>query len=333
MELLATFALGLAAGLLTPVMQRRLRRVSGWVSQIQGSGTSRVDAADLGFFVLNQWSYRRPLKPEDIVQTLVPADPHRRQSWCDPEALSQLREELEDEGGPACTLVDLEIDHRESDRGRKLRLKIAPSMYGDFIAVHDYFSARPQAVEDMQRRLEEEPIQELIRGAPSSVMVVNATVTSADGYILAMQRSAAVRKWQNVWGIGAHETMALPTERPGESEDFFGATQRCLREEVGLEPGTDYAEIFVSWMGYWVANALIHVISHVRSSLPAAEIERRVGESYSSFETAKLLWIPDSRASLRKVVRESLNNDSDRKWLPTAPLAAQQYWRCRPALH
>jgi hypothetical protein len=332
MELLATFALGLVAGLLTPVLQRRLRRASSWMKHIRGSGITNVDATDLGFFVLNQWSYRRPLRTEDIVQTVVPVNKNRRQSWCDDDALSRLRDGLEDEGGPACTLVDLEIDHRESDRGKKLRLKIAPSMYGDFIAVHDYFAARPQAVAEMQRRLENEPIQELIRQSPSSVMVVNATVTSADGYVLAMQRSAAVRKWQNVWGIGAHETMALPTGRPGDSEDFFGATQRCLREEVGIEPGNDYGEIVVSWMGYWVANALIHVISHVKSTLPAAEISSRVGESYSSFETSRLLWIPDTRASLGKVVRESLNDVPKRKWLPTAPLAAQQYWRCRPAL-
>jgi hypothetical protein len=256
----------------------------------------------------------------------------RKQTWCDDEELTLLRQRLEDEGGPACTLVDLEVDHRESERGKKLRLTIAPSMYGDFVAVHDYFANRPDAIAKVQQRLEQETTRDLVQQAPPSIIAVNATVTSADGYFLALQRSSAVRKWQNQWGLGAYETMILPTERPGESEDFFGATQRCLREEVGLEPGQDYGDIIVSWMGYWISSALVHVIAHVRSTLTAADIGRRVGESYSSFETGSLLWIPDSKAALARLVRDHPHDGSNRTWIATAPIAAQQYWRCRSLL-
>jgi hypothetical protein len=331
-EQIASFALGLAAGLLTPVMQRRLRRVASWFRERKSSHLASLDPSGLGFFTLNQWSYRRPLRPEDIVQTVVPHNAGTNQTWCDERTLRSIRLALDDEGGPACTLVDLEVDHRESERGKKLRLTFSPSLYGDFVAVHDYFAARPSAVAEVRRRLEREPTQRLVREAPASIVAVNATVTSSDGLVIALQRSSAVRKWQNEWGLGGYETMLLPTERPGEGKDFFGATQRCLREEIGLEPGKDYGDIIVSWMGYWISSALLHVITHARSTLTAAEIVGRIGECDSSFETANVLWLPDSKASLSRLIKNHPTDAAGRTWIATAPLAAQQYRRCRSLL-
>lgn len=200
------------------------------------------------------------------------------------------------------------------------------------MAVHDYFAARPGDALSVLERLEDEPVRRMIRAAPPSIVAVNVTVTSADGFVLAMQRSAAVARWQNQWSLGPYETMILPTGRPGESEDFFGASERCLREEVGIDPGRDYGDIVVSWMGYWVPSALVHVVAHTRSNLTRTQIEERIGASHRAFETEWIAWIPESRAALAALVASHPIDADGRRWMGAAPIAAEQYWRCRPLL-
>lgn len=289
----------------------------------------RFDPRSIKFFTLNQWSDQRPLDRARIVQVL---GVHSGQTWCRDPDLELIRSQIADPGGPACSLIDLEIDHHESDYGRALRVTLAPSLYGDFIAASEYFSRNPESVDEVLDRLEREEVRDMIRAAPLSVIAVNVTITSADGFLLAIRRSASVRTSQNIWTLGPNETMNLPNLRPGESEDFFRLAERCLREEAGLEPVADYGPIYFSWMGYNVPGALVHLVAHVKANLDHVDVEERLHQSHGAFEADQIAWLRDSRRSLEDIVHNHSLDSQGRRWIDSAPLAAQQYWRMRASV-
>jgi len=328
------FVLGLVTGLLTPPAQRFILKVRGGIRDRRDGHPLRFDPTTVDFFMLDQWSAQRPLARQRIVQvTREPiGDRMALQSWCDPVELRAIKEALADHGGPACTLVDLEIDHRESERGQQLRLTFEPSVYGDFLAVGEYFRRHPHELSMVTARLQDEDTRLLVQCAPASVVAVNVTVRSDDGHLLAIRRSSSVRTSQNIWTLGPNETMNLPSLRPGDNEDFFELSQRCLREEVGLEPTADYGAILVSWMGYNVPAALVHVVAHVTSRLGRAAIEERLAASHGAFESERVAWIPDHKRALEQIIHHHRKDHEGRSWIDSAPLAAQQYWKSRPEL-
>jgi len=323
------FVLGTISGLLTPVIQRHLRKTRGRIRDRRYFNPLRFDPQTVNFFTLNQWSEARPLHRSLIIQAIGNPQP---QTWCDEKELTRIRNEITDKGGPACSLIDLVVDHRESDEGQSLRLTFAPSVYGDFLAVSEYFTQHPDEVSVVMDRLEREGTESMIRTAPLSVVAVNVTVTSSDGYVLAIRRSSSVRTSQNVWTLGPNETMNLPNGRPGESEDFYRLAERCLREELGLEPLTDYEQIFFSWMGYNVPGAIVHIIAHVMSTRDHFQIEESLHRSHGAFEADQIAWIKDRRKDLEQIVRHHHKDEFGRRWIESAPLAAQQYWRVRGAI-
>jgi hypothetical protein len=167
----------------------------------------------------------------------------------------------------------------------------------------------------------------MVRGAPSSVIAANVVVLSADRKLLAIERSAAVRTSQNVWTLGPNETMNWPTTvRPGQKEDLFDLAERCLLEETGLER-TEYAQIYISWIGYNVPGALVHVVALTTAKLTASVITERISHAHGAFEAQQVAWLDPDPAILREISIDP--NALGRKWINSARLAAQEYWRFR----
>ena len=323
------FLLGVASGLLAPLVAKVTSR---WYHRIR----SRLEihppylaAEEIKFFMLDEWSPGRELKPSKV-KVEYDEDPWE-QDWCDPEELLHLRSGLDDDGGPSSTLRSLAVDHHESEAGRLLHLTFAPSTYGDLIAVGEYFRRHPEEVERTLARLAHDDVASVIAKAPRSVASINVTVTSADGRLLAVRRSGAVRTSQNIWTLGPNETMsaALPTSTGVETPHSLA--WRALHEEVGLEPD-DVAVLQMSWIGYNVPGALVHLVAHCRSNLRSAEIESRIREGLGSFEVDQMAWLPATPRTIRKIissVREGRPDSEKRVWLSSAALGAAEWYRWR----
>lgn len=59
------------------------------------------------------------------------------------------------------------VNH-ESERGQRLRLTLAPCLYGDFVAEYDGFAARPDDALIVLDRIEDNPVRRKICAAPPS---------------------------------------------------------------------------------------------------------------------------------------------------------------------
>jgi hypothetical protein len=115
--------------------------------------------------------------------------------------------------------------------------------------------------------------------------------------------------------------------RPGEQiESLFDLGERCLREEVGLEP-EDYGSIHVSWVGYYAPTLEVKVFAHVRTVLPESAIEARLATAHSLYEIADLCWLPLDQGQLTELIKSWRGDALGRRWSDSVPLAAQELWR------
>ena len=322
------FLLGLVSGLIGPVIAKVLSR---WYHRLRGRlefHPSDLVPDEIKFVMLDRWGPARRLRPSDV-QVAYDDDPWE-QDWCDAAELVHLRGGLDDDGGPAATLRSFSVDHRESDAGRVLRLTFAPSQYGDLLAVGEYFRRHPEDVERTIDRLGRDKAG-AIAGAPRSVASINVTVTSADGRLLAVRRSGAVRTSQNIWTLGPNETMAPALPTSGGVETPHELAWRGLREEVGFERD-DVLELQMGWMGYNVPGALFHLVAHCRSALRSSEIEAKIRECHGTFEFDQIAWVPADPKTIREIissVREGREDTGKRIWLNSAALAADDWFRWR----
>jgi hypothetical protein len=280
--------------------------------------------------MLNQWSPSRPLKESAVVVAFD--DREWNQSWCDDRELKRIATELDDRGAPSGTLRALGVDHGMSLDGLDFRMTFAPSEYGDLVAVGRYFERYPDRLAEVMARLEAGDSGAMVAGAPASVTALNLTVTSADGKLLAVKRSSAVRTSQNVWTLGPNETMVGARAVTGGVETPFELATRCLRSEMHLAMD-EVERLEMSWVGYNVPGALVHFIGHVRSVLRAVELEERISQSSSSNQVAELAWIDPSKDNLKSIVSSVLGSQlqakDSKRWHPSAAIAAAERWRWR----
>ena len=325
------FVLGILATWLASSIARSYRRVRNRVPERHPkNGPLNFDPRAIEFFMLNSWSPARQLKPENL-QTEYVTERLCAQTWCDPQELGKIRSEIPDPGGPAASLVDYEIDHRENERGNTFRMYLMRSDYADLLSVSEYFRREPEAVKVVLNRLADESTRSVAREAPTSVIAVNVVLLSADQKLLAIERSGAVSTSQNLWTLGPNETMNWLEElHPGQKkEDLFVLVERCLNEEVALE-SADYGRVYVSWIGYNVPGALVHVVALITAKLTSSEISERINQSHSVFEVQRHAWIRPDAKTLTAIATDQRTDG--RKWIVSARLAAQEYWRFKALL-
>jgi hypothetical protein len=318
-------------GLVTPVVVRKLSRGYHRVRASTEMHPPNFRPEDINFFTLNQWSPSRRLQSSQVKVEFD--DRQWQQDWCDQAILGQLADDVEDKGGPSSTLRGMEIDHRESDRGQTLRLIFAPSKYGDLIAVGRYFRDEHERIRTVMERLAKEDMSSMIATAPSSVVAINMTVTSADDKLLAVRRSAAVQTSQNVWTLGPNETMLGATGASGGVEAPRHLAFRCLHEELQLDE-EDVEKLEISWIGYNVPGALVHIVGHARSQLRSNQLEEGLRQSQGAFEVDDVQWLPATARTVHgilKAVRKApfANGKPAMRWLDSAGLAAAEWWRWR----
>ena len=209
----------------------------------------------------------------------------------------------------------------------------APSEYGDLIAVQEYFRQDPDRLRTVIERLAAEDATTMIAAAPPSVVAINMTVTSADHKLLAVRRSAAVQTSQNLWTLGPNETMLGATGASGGVETVHSLAFRCLKAELELdEDGVDRLEI--SWIGYNVPAALVHVVGHARSTLRSSELEDNLRQSQGFFEVDAVAWLPATAKTVHGIIDDIHQSGGTTvvpsgKWLNSAGLAAADWWRWR----
>lgn len=120
---------------------------------------------------------------------------------------------------------------------------------------------------------------------------------------------------------------------PGASaEDFFDLGERCLREELNLEP-VDYSGIDISWVGYEVKTIQLKVYAQIRTHLSKREVNERLLGSHGLFEAQDAKWIPFRKKYVMDIVQNWDSGDAEgRKWSSSAPHTLHEMWRMRHLL-
>jgi hypothetical protein len=330
-----SFGGGVLTGLLTNVIwdqryrfTRRFQMLTKREPDVLGFSSQSVD-----LYPINRWTYSHQLHRSRLSMTVAPQRP--RQRWVDEIVWKQLVEEFaRANAGDIAYLIDFAIDHRESERANIFHYTVAPCDYSEHLATVQYLKSHTDAQSRIRQALRSGSILEFARTAPPSSIKINVAVLNANARWLAVQRSGSVQTKSGLWTVGPNETMKLSRAiAPGtRTEDLFGLAERCLREELGLEPA-DYREVNVSWMGYEAETACVKVFAQVATRLSELEIAECIASAHSLFEMQDYLWLPLRRRAIMDIIaRWDSGDSSGRLWSSSAPLALQELWRMRRAL-
>jgi hypothetical protein len=258
-----------------------------------------------------------------------------RQSWLNEVEWTELHDQFaQTHSGDIAYLVDATVDHRESVEGRQFHYTVAPCTYPEHLATMEYLKRHPEARSAIRAAMTHGRMMEFVHSSPPSSIKVNVALMTLDNRFLAIQRSSAVDLKRGVWTIGPNETMQLSgSERPGGViEDLFGLSERCLREELNLEP-SDYGDITVSWLGYDAGTAQVKAYAQVKTHLSRREVDRRVSDAHSLYEAQMFQWLKFDRKTVNEIIANWESGDAEgRKWSASAPHALQELWRMRVAL-
>jgi hypothetical protein len=328
-----TFASGIASAYLTEVLWEQRRRVRRVFNRWR---TARPDVLDfdplsVGLYPINRWSPARPLVRHRLRMHVTTARPSSH--WVDDvEWRACLNDLRRIHSGRIAYMTGFSIDHRESDHGEFFHYWVTPCDYSEHLATVWFLGGHPDVREKIRNMLEKGQVSEFLRHSPPSLIKINVSLVSDDDKVLAVQRSGAVQEKKGQWTLGPNETMSLDSAAvPGTPpEDLFGMAERCLREEVDLEP-SDYGPVSISWIGCEAATASVKVYAQVRCRLPAREIIDRLFRAHSVYEMQDMAWIPFTRRALTYVVGAA-GHGGDRAWSSSAPLAAQELWRMHSSL-
>ena len=331
-----SFVVGVAAGLVVNMLWVRRWRLRSALERVR---RPRFDVLDfdptgVGLFPINRWSPARRLRRDRLQLTIVQDRP--AQHWCDLDEWNGLAERFRQAGkaGDLGYLVDFEVDHHESPLGEVFRYSVAHCEYWEHLATVACLGQNSAARSRIWEALWRGRAGELARSAPPSSIKINVAILSPDNRVLAVQRSGAVDHKKGMWTVGPNETMVLnPRPTPGvQHEDLFGLAERCLREELHLEPA-DYGQVNISWFGYDVNTAQVKVFAQVRTHLPRREVQCRQAGSHGVFEAQAMAWLPLDRATVRDVIENWERGDvHGRVWSASAALALQELWRFRSLL-
>lgn len=206
--------------------------------------------------------------------------------------------------------------------------------YAEHLATLTYLRANCEARERIKEAFDAGKLAEFARTSPPSLIKINVAVLSPDRRFLAIQRSAAVQTKKGLWTVGPNETMALTAVNlPGRRyEDLFELAERCLREEVGMEPD-DYGPVQISWIGYEADTAIVKVFAQVQAKISSAEALGRMSSAHSLYEAQDAAWLPFVSSTLSDIIENWEDGDqAGRRWSSSAPLALQELWRMRRAV-
>ncbi len=331
------FVTGVAAALLANVLWLRRWRMRAALCVLKKPRMEILDfdPMSVGLWPVNRWSTARPLRRDRLRMQVVSKRP--RQRWCDVQDWKLLAAEHRTPGKTADTayLVDFEIDHHETKRGQAFAYSVAHCYYWEHLATVEYLNMTNAARSRIWQAFQRGQILDYARSAPPAAMKINVAVISPESQFLAIQRSGAVDHKKGLWTVGPNETMVLPPMLPPgtQAEDLFGLAERCVREEVGIEP-IDYGPINISWIGFDVTSGQAKVYAQVRSHLPRREIGQRMASSHGIFEAQSTTWLPLSRKVVMDIMRNWESGDSaGRRWSASAPHALQELWRFRKFLN
>ncbi|MFJ7074445.1 hypothetical protein [Streptomyces sp. NPDC098781] len=335
MSELIGFALGVISGLLTNIIwvrRGRLRSLAEGIRQPKYEPLG-FTPAEVGLFPLNRWTTARPLQRNHLQVSVTETRP--QQQWFNESEWQRIADEFHRRyTGDIGFLTDASIDHRESREGEDFRYTITPCDYSEHLATVEYLRRHPEAQSRIRASFADGDIIAFARTSPPTSIKINVAVLNLDNEFLAVQRSGAVDFKRGVWTVGPNEGMKLARHTtPGDPpEDFFDLGERCLREELNLEP-VDYSGINISWVGYEVKTIQFKVYAQVRTHLSKREVNERLLSSHSLFEAQDTKWIPFQKKYVMDIVQNWESGDSaDRKWSSSAPHTLQEMWRMRHLL-
>ncbi len=295
------------------------------------------DPREDGLYMINRWSPARLLTKERLsieVSSIRPKQTwFKKKQWDDAVAAAKAKKLA----GDVCYLIDyLTIDHRESQFGEHFRMTITPCDYSEHIATKDLLARNPNVRARIGELMEEDTREYARKSLPSSI-AINVVVLSTKNNFLAVKRSSAVQDAKNLWTVGPYETMTLKPDTPAKRkdllkiEDFFELAERCIREEVGLEPN-QYGEVVISWFGYYLPLARGHIVAQTRLSVSEDEALDCASSSHSVFEAERWEWIPFNRESISQYVANRKGPLADKNWLDQSRLSFCEAWRMRQVL-
>lgn len=329
------FVSGIVTSIIANFMWGRRRRIRLLIADWKAARLKILDfdPTEVDLFVLNRWTFRRSLDRDNVVMKVANRRP--AQAWFDQAIWAELRDEFaQTHSGDIAYLVDATVDHRESREGRLFHYTVAACTYPEHLATMEYLKWHPEARSAIRAAMTHGRMMEFVHSAPPSSIKVNVALMTLDNRFLAIQRSSAVDFKRGVWTVGPNETMQLSaSERPGGViEDLFGLSERCLREELNLEP-SDYGDMNVSWLGYDAGTAQVKVYSQVKTHLSRREIDRRISDAHSLYEAQTFQWLKFDRRTVNDIISNWETGDSEgRCWSASAPHALQELWRMRAAL-
>jgi hypothetical protein len=301
------------------------------------------DVRQDGLFALGIWSPARKLEPSRLLTDVIPTEARPVQPYIDHEALAAaVRERSKESSGATVYLTGFRIDHRESDETQYCRIRQAPSIYPEVLAIEDLRIRRPELFEGCDRAIERDIRDYLANPVPSSLAVNLVVVSSENDELLCVERSAATDSAVGLWTIGVFETMKQPeSNRPGSPEDIYGLATRGLNEELGLQP-SDYHSVQVSWIGIFRPILRGHVVAVLKLRIAKDEAHARARAAHSAYEHAAIDWIPLRRPLVQAFVQArrsvppnfagSTLEVDNRTWNDQARLGVLEAWRFRNVL-
>jgi hypothetical protein len=333
MDIIVGFLMGVAASFVAAMLwDRRLLLKHGFISlKHRDSNALGFDPTSVGLFVINQWSPARPLDRKHLITIVSASRP--AQAWFDHERYSEINAQIAKEHtGSICYLTGYKIDHHESERGKLFEVTLARCDYSEHLATVEYLTRHPEVRARVTATLAEGDLQAFAKSTPPSSVKINVAVVSLSRKMfLAVQRSSAVHAKKNIWTVGPNEIMKLSEHLPGISEDFFTLAERCLREELGLEP-FDYGPISISWIGYYLHDLNVKIYAQVRLRLTERDFHEKCDRAESIFESRKMAWLPFDRGTVLGIIQNWQGDRDGRTWSDSAPLSLQELWRMRDLL-
>jgi hypothetical protein len=333
--LIVGFASGIVTSIIANYIWSRRARLRLLVADRRAKRSKILDfdPAEVDLFALNRWTLRRYLDRDNLVMKISSERPP--QKWFDEAEWNSLYTELaQSYSGDIAYLVDVNVDHRESAEGRKFRYTVAHCSYAEHLATVEYLKRHPNARSSIRAAIAGGKMLDFVRSSPPSSIKVNVALVTLDNRFLAIQRSSAVDFKKGVWTVGPNETMQLSrAERPGGvAEDLFGMSERCLREELNLEP-SDYGNLNISWLGIDAGTCQVKVYAQVKTHLSRRELDRRISDAHSLYEAQDFQWLKFNRENVNDILANWERGDqTGRVWSASAPHALQELWRMRAAL-
>jgi len=332
-----TFILGAVVGAVLGVIATVLLQPSfeRWAASIQArwrhvrkwSITQPEDLQAIGLIQGAVWSSSRPLDPDRQVVVAEPLPEGFEQDWFPPglwaAALASANEAV---FGEVCYVADYRVDTGEAgEESKSFRLTVRPSHYAESLAVQR-LCQDDDCWRDLGPRLAADLRRELAIGPPQSFFVA-FTVSTIHGEVLALRRSGAVATANGLWSLGLCETMkAIPAEPGEEPETLFRLGYRAALEEAGIKR-QELGPMWFSWFGFARSDGPF-AVAHSRTSLVAAEVERRILDAEGGYESDGIRWIHAQSEEMRKLCGATEHPG----WVAFNPVVARGVSRMEPYL-